>query len=456
MISLNINLKAKIGLLMLFVLMVIPSTFASGNYDYRLGDVNQDGKISVSDVVYLFNNRNLDIEDADVNADNKISVSDVVYLFNYYDDMSNSITHSLNMNLKYYDASGYEVNPYNGESYEYKILTDSTGKKILLKHTDQVDPTGDNWGSKYDISVDIPLTKVLVMSSTQIALMNPLNNDGSVFNSIKGISYGGGYTWYYPEIESGLTSGTIVDLGSSGAPTEDKIVALSDSQLSFVYPDPWSNNAFSTACDKAGVLPVSDAEYLEQTFLGRCEWVKMFAAFYDKENLASKYFNEEEKKALNVKRITQTADTTPLVAWGSSSSWGTYVPKSQSYIVKGLVQDCNTQYTFLDQTGTGSASIEYETFFDRNKNADIWVISSSLGYIGDFKTQYTGYAEYKSYQNGKIFCFSDDFYQTGLEKTSKVLEDMAIITHPELYPGKTTKYLLHFDPEAGTATPYTA
>ncbi|WP_013180072.1 ABC transporter substrate-binding protein [Methanococcus voltae] len=450
------NLKAKIGLLMLFVLMIIPSAFATGNYDYRLGDINEDGKISVSDVVYLFNNRDLDIEDADVNADNKISVSDVVYLFNYYDEMSESITHSVNMDLKYYDAEGYEVNPYNGEEYEYKILTDSTGKKILLKHAEQSEPTGGNWDSKYETCVDIPVTKVLVMSSTQIALMNPLNDDGSVFDSVKGITYGGGYAWYYPDIETGLDDGTIVDLGSSSAPVEDRITALSDSDLSFVYPDSWSGDAFANTCDRAGVLPVSDAEYLEQTFLGRCEWAKMFAAFYDKEEIASKYFNEQEKKSLNVKRITQTADSVPTVAWGSRTAYGTYVPNAQSYVVKGLVQDCNVQYTFLDQTGTGSSSVDYETFFDRNKNADVWIVSSSAGYLTEFKTLNTGLSEYKAYQNDKIFCFSDSFYQTGLEKTDKVLEDLAIVSHPDLYEGKTTEFILHFDPETSSASPYTA
>lgn len=60
--------------------------------DFLCGDPNDDGKVSVSDVVYLINylfkggsppNCNPYTLCADVNSDTKISVSDVVYLINY-------------------------------------------------------------------------------------------------------------------------------------------------------------------------------------------------------------------------------------------------------------------------------------------------------------------------------------------------------------------------------------
>jgi iron complex transport system substrate-binding protein len=53
------------------------------------GNVNSDGKVSVSDVVclilYLFRGgaEPFPLCKADVNDDNKVSVSDVVYLINY-------------------------------------------------------------------------------------------------------------------------------------------------------------------------------------------------------------------------------------------------------------------------------------------------------------------------------------------------------------------------------------
>jgi hypothetical protein len=53
------------------------------------GDVNSDGKVSVSDVVYLIlylfkgGAQPFPPCKADVNDDNKVSVGDVVYLINY-------------------------------------------------------------------------------------------------------------------------------------------------------------------------------------------------------------------------------------------------------------------------------------------------------------------------------------------------------------------------------------
>lgn len=90
-------------------LEIMPRTFGTANVTMRItsranpglsdsltftlllirGDANSDGKISVSDVVYLINYlfkggpAPVPIESADANCDGKPSVSDVVYLINY-------------------------------------------------------------------------------------------------------------------------------------------------------------------------------------------------------------------------------------------------------------------------------------------------------------------------------------------------------------------------------------
>ncbi|XRP96554.1 ABC transporter substrate-binding protein [Methanocaldococcus sp. 16A] len=446
----NINI---IGYILLTVFLLLVPVYAEGDYNYRLGDVNKDGSIDIADVVYLFKHRDLDIEDGDLNADGSIDIADVVYLFVNYQKMREPIHYAKNIKITYYDENGNEVNPYNGESYAYKIVEDATGQRLLLKNESQPIPS---WAEgKYDKVINVPLKRVVVMSSTHIALMEPLNDDGSVIGSVKGIMWGGTYKWYFDDIKEGLNNGSIIDVGSSYSPNYDLIINISP-QVVFVYPG-YSGDAIIAKCKELNITYVADAEYLEDSYLARCEWVKMFAAFYNKEDVASKYFTRIEKRALNVKRLTRNTNR-PLVAWGKNypKYGGTYVPKAQSYVAKAIIDDCHGDYIFKDIPGTGSACIDYETFAERAKDADIWVVPSSTTWLSTFKDDHPGYENFKAVQNGRLFCISDDYWQLGLMNTDEVLMDLATILHPDVFKGRTTHYFLKYNPNTNTAEPYTA
>ncbi|WP_292460629.1 ABC transporter substrate-binding protein [Methanothermococcus sp.] len=450
--SKNINTHPIIILSVLSLLIYISPVFADGDYNHRLGDVNGDGSIDISDVIYLFKHRNIPLEDGDLNCDNSIDIADVVYLFKNYDRLREPIHYAKDIKITYYDKNGNEVNPYNGDAYAYKIVEDATGQKFLLKNASEAIPTWAN--GKYDKVLNVPLTNVVVMSSTHIALMEPLNNDGSVIGSVKGIMWGKGYKWYFDNIKQGLNNGSIVDVGSSYSPNYNKIVNISP-QVVFVYPG-YSGDAIIAKCKDLNITYVADAEYLEDSYLARCEWVKMFAAFYNKEDVASKYFTKIEKKALNVRRLTRGKEPV-LVAWGVNyPSYGTYVPKAQSYVAKGIMDDCNGNYIFSDYPGTGSAKIDYETFAERAKNADVWIIPSSTAWLSTFKDNNPGYTTFKSVQNGRIYCISGDYWQLGLMNTDEVLMDLGEIIHPDAFKGRTTHYFLRYYPNNNTAVPYTA
>lgn len=77
--------KIIIGFLLLLSLTVLAYP-----KDYYCGDLNADGKIDVSDVVYgvsyLIKHKTAPVPDrlvADVNCDGKVNIADVVYLISY-------------------------------------------------------------------------------------------------------------------------------------------------------------------------------------------------------------------------------------------------------------------------------------------------------------------------------------------------------------------------------------
>jgi iron complex transport system substrate-binding protein len=436
------------------LLLSISCVSAEGNYNYRFGDVNEDGSIDIADVVYLFKNRGLDLEDGDLNADNNINIADVVFLFNNYDNLRKPIKYAQDMKLTYYDKNGNEVNPYNGESWAYKIFIDAKGQRFLLKNESEPIPS---WASgKYDKVINVPLKNVVVMSSTHIALMEPLNDDGSVIGSVKGIMWGKAYKWYFDDINESLENGSIIDVGPSYDPNWGIIENISP-QVIFVYPG-YGGDAIISKCESLNLTYVADSEYLEGTYLARCEWVKMFAAFYNKEDVAKKYFARVDKRSWDVARKTYDSDPNVLVAWGKNypTYGGAYVPNAQSYVAKGIMASCHADYIFKDMPGTGSSLIDYETFAERAKNADVWVVPSSTNWLSTFKTDNPGYTTFKAVQDGRLYCISPDYWQLGLTNTDEVLMDLGTIIHPDAFPGRTTHFFLKYNPDSNTATPYTA
>ncbi|ACV24721.1 ABC transporter substrate-binding protein [Methanocaldococcus fervens] len=353
------------------------------------------------------------------------------------------------MNLIYYDENGNVVNPYNGEKWAYKIFVDATGQRFLLKNESQPIP---GWAEgKYDKVINVPLKNVVVMSSTHIALMEAINDDGSVINSVKGIMWGKSYKWYFEDINKSLAEGKIIDVGSDYNPDWDKIIVISP-QVVFVYPE-YSGDKVISKCKDLGITYVADAEYLENSHLARCEWVKMFAAFYNKEDVAKGYFDGIEGNVSKIKGKLSNVNEKPAVIWGYNSKWGCYVPREDSYVVKAI-ELCKGNYIFKELNGTENAKIDYETFAEKAKDADIWIIPSSTTWLSNFKENHPGYETFKAVKNGRVFCVSPDYWQVGLLKTDEVLLDLATILHPEIFKGRETHFFLKYNIEKNTAEPF--
>ena len=111
---------------------------------------------------------------------------------------------------------------------------------------------------------------------------------------------------------------------------------------------------------EAGLPVVLNADYLEPHPLGRAEWGKFIAAFYDKEVEATKLFDElvarYEEAKMKVIAISYAPSVFLNTAW--EDSWA--VPQKDSY-VGILLKDAGSRYLFDDQEGSASSYLGFET-----------------------------------------------------------------------------------------------
>jgi len=120
-------------------------------------------------------------------------------------------------------------------------------------------------------------------------------------------------------------------------------------------------------------LPVALlADYEESTPLGRAEWVKFIAAFFDVETEAERVFNDIERRYLAMAAKTRVIPHWPTVMYGSSYQGSWYIAGGKSYFAN-LVRDAGGQYVWADDNSTGSRPVNVETAMIRGRNADYWL-----------------------------------------------------------------------------------
>ncbi len=198
---------------------------------------------------------------------------------------------------------------------------------------------------------------------------------------------------------------------------------------------------------EAGLPVVLNADYLEPHPLGRAEWGKFIAAFYDKEVEAAKLFDELVARYEEAKQKVVAISYAPSVflntAW--EDSWA--VPQKDSY-VGILLRDAGAKYLFDDQEGSASSYLGFEQILDVAKDANFWLNPGMATDLASLSAMDARYADFGAYKAGQVYNTNarvtemggSDYYESGVANPDKVLMDMIEIFHPGLMEGYELYY----------------
>lgn len=327
--------------------------------------------------------------------------------------------------LKY--AKGFKIEKLSGGC---KKIVDASGREILLV------PRGQEAPSEYKHLpvVYTPVEKVIIASTTYASLMRPLG----VLDSVIGVNTDKDQ-WYIEEIKKKIESGDIHVIGSGMGPLDyDKIVAIKP-DLVLIYVSGPNDTQTLKKLEELNIPVAVAGEWLENDPLARVEWVKFIAAFYDKEQQASYFFDNVEKKIEEVISKVSKAKKRPKVLWGLIYQGKAYVSAGDSYVAK-MIELAGGDYIFKDNKGTGSSSITFEEFYARGKDADVFIHASILSEkISDIIDQSKILADLPTIKEGKVWDFQPWYWQS-VDKTDEIIEDLAAIFYPELFPNHQLRH----------------
>ena len=327
----------------------------------------------------------------------------------------------------------------------FDIVEEKGNKKLIIKSAYQ----NANEDATYPLSkkipstalantklntIQIPVKNIVVTSTTHIPMVELLQSE----NAIVGFPHG-----QYVSSERTrklLDAGKIAEIGKENSLNTEILLDLQPELVvgySVTSPD-----KSLTTLQKAGINVIYNGDWLEETPLGKAEWIKFFGVLFDKEKQADSIFKAIETNYVNAKKTALLGLQKPTVLSGAIMSkdiWN--LPAGESFVAQFL-KDANLTYLWKDTKGKGSLSLSFESVFDKGENADIWI---APGYFTSKKQLLESnalYAKFKAFQDDNIYTPTTKkgksggvlYYELATTRPDLVLKDLIKITNPALLP----------------------
>ena len=203
---------------------------------------------------------------------------------------------------------------------------------------------------------------------------------------------------------------------------------------------------------RAGIPVVMNAEYLEQTPLGRAEWIKFMALFFGKEREADSIFAHIEKNYKTIRHKAWQRTEPPTIVSGIVYGDTWYVPGGRSWAAK-FFNDAGTDFLWKNDSTTGSLQLSFESVFEKAQHATFWLGAANFYSLDELRKMDSRYTNFDAFKQGRVFTYNaravenggNDYFESGFSRPDLILRDIVKITHPELVPDDSLYYFRKLD-----------
>lgn len=333
-----------------------------------------------------------------------------------------------NTSIKY--AQGFEIKQFN----DYTKLTISTpyrDSKQALEYILTDKNTDVSQFSSTDKIIQIPIKNIVVTSTTHIPMLELLEVEHTLI--------GFPNTTYVSSenTRKRINSGKIKELGmDSNLNTEVLIDLNPDVVVGFSVS---GSNKSLTTVENSGIPVIYNGDWLEETPLGRVEWIRFFGLLYGKEQKSDSIFKSIESQYNAAKKIALKAKNKPSILSGAMFKDVWNLPAGESFVAQFL-NDANTNYLWKGSKGKGSLQLNFENVLDKAQNADLWLAPGYYATKEQMTQASEHYKQFDAFKSGELYTFANKkgetggviYYELAPTRPDLVLKDIIKITHPEL------------------------
>lgn len=320
----------------------------------------------------------------------------------------------------------------------YKVLTlrkpmldsNDSSQFVLLKRGKPIPP---NFSP--DQVIEIPIQNLTVLSTTHIALADMVGE----MESLTGVADAEYVTT--PSALERIAAGKIKNISTGNSMNNELIVSLKpDMVMASGLSSMAGLRNYQTLID-AKVKVVFNSEWMEETPLGRAEWIKFMAAFYDKENQADSIFDQIEQKYLEISQIAKQIQPRPSVLLNMPYKSVWYVPGGNTYVAK-LMSDAGFEYFWKTDTSKVSLPLAFEAVVPVALQAEYWLMPGTAESKTELLEKDSRFGEFPASRKGLIFNNNrkvneqggNDYWASASLNPHLVLADLVKIIRPDLLP----------------------
>jgi iron complex transport system substrate-binding protein len=251
-----------------------------------------------------------------------------------------------------------------------------------------------------------------------------------------------------PEILDRYHRGQVREVGSGTHSSIEMALAL-DPDVVFTFYSAFADSNTHPKLWDVGITGVPLADHFEPTPLGRSEWMKFVALFFNQERRAEELFSSITERYDRVRQRAATATTrTPAVLGWANSRQQWALNGGRNYVAR-MIEDAGGRYVWQSPSMRSIDLIDFERIYDLAGPAEIW-IGNQIGHktLGslvawDPRLRHFGPVERRAVYNndrGRLPSGAFPYASESLARPDAVLADLMAMLHPELLPDHGLHY----------------
>lgn len=339
-------------------------------------------------------------------------------------------------NIQY--AKGFQIN--HSENHTQVVINNPWGKEdnkpyavYYLYKNDSANLPDDGFKLK------IPIKSVVVNTFSYFEFLQQFGE----LDKVIGVT--DGHRIYNPTILRKIRENQIQDLGDPFNPNVEKTLTLTPDAIiksAYAQQDNYNERLLS-----AGIPIIYSLEWMENTPLARAEWIKLIAAFFDKESLADSIFSEIESRYIAQTKLVKNIRSKPTVLSGDNFQDTWYVPGGKSFNAI-LFSDAGLDYYYKENPESGSIGLDIESVLIQFGSADFWFGCEADSY-DELARKDKKYLLLKAAKNHQVFnnrnrvtsSGGNDYFESAIANPDLILSDLIRAVHPELLPKMEFTYI---------------
>jgi len=347
-----------------------------------------------------------------------------------------TVDYAQNFLVTYHDS--YKVAHVHFQSSERGLLFD---QKIVMVQPGTPKPElegdlADAW------IVEVPVPTVAANDDGEITRLKTLGLTDQI------IAMGGGGI-YDLELRKRWEEKQIASIGYSfhRSPQPELLLTLEPGVL-LLYAYDQSRLESVTKLRQLGIQAIPQFAWAEPSFLGKAEWIKFSALFFNKEAEAEKIFQDVVGRCDSLMQLVRNKPvkkTSFLVYHPSDASdWNAH----RNDFYASFLEAAGSVNVLKDDGPTHAVGMNNEKLLDLAKEADIWLVNST----SDTNWPPASYlSSFKAYRNQQVYHYQKrtrhehnayDWYETPEVRPDLVLADLVSIFYPDILPDHQ---LIYFD-----------